>query len=504
MENKLKVLFVAAECSPWIKVGGLGDVAGELPLQLKDMGVDITVVIPASKDIDAATKYKGDFPVNMALRSETCIVREVINAPVQTYLMDNYQYFGRSGVYGHKDDDERFAFFCLSVFEMLRHFEYKPDVIHLNDWHSAPLAMLLREKERENPDFSDIAILYTIHSLEYQGISKRNIFDAFCVRDVVFKLDKVEYYGCFSAMKAGLNYADIINSVSKTYANQMLTPEFGFGMEGVLLNRKSRIRGVVNGINTISWDPETDPLIYANYSKEKINGKIQNKKNLQTEFGLKQSEAPLFAVVSRLVQNKGLDLMLDAAHAILHAGGQFILLGSGEKYYENAFLELLDNYPGAVSINLEFNNEKAHKIYAGSDIFLMPSRHEPCGLSQLIAMRYGSIPLVHKTGGLADTVIDEIRNKGRGTGFSFGRYSPQTLLNVIKRIERYYKNKDNWSQLIYRAMSRDSSWEKPATEYISLYREAIHESLGRKSKVRKKKVVNKVKKENIENNERKE
>jgi starch synthase len=346
MKKKLKVLFAAAECSPLIKVGGLGDVAGELPIKLKELGQDVSIVIPANKDIGAATKYRGDFPVNMGFRNETCIVREVINAPVPTYIIDNYQYFGRSGVYGHRDDSERFAFFCLAVFEMIRHFEYKPDILHLNDWHTAPLAMLLREKEREIPDLSDIAILYTIHSLEYQGISSRDVFGLFNVRDIVFKLDKVEYYGCFNAMKAGLNYADIINSVSKTFAQQMLTPQFGFGMEGVLQNRKNIIRGVENGINTDNWNPSTDPMIYASYDRDNLAGKLENKKELQKESGLIECDAPLFAVVSRLVPNKGLDLMLDAARDVLDAGGQFILLGSGEKYYENAFLDLLESYPG--------------------------------------------------------------------------------------------------------------------------------------------------------------
>jgi starch synthase len=264
-------------------------------------------------------------------------------------------------------------------------------------------------------------------------------------------------------------------------------------MEGVLQNRRNIVRGVENGINTNNWNPSTDTMIYASYDRDNLAGKLENKKELQKESGLIECDAPLFAVVSRLVPNKGLDLMLDAARDVLEAGGQFILLGSGEKYYENAFLDLLESYPGSVSINLEFNSEKAHKIYAGSDVFLMPSRYEPCGLSQLIAMRYGSIPLVHKTGGLADTVIDEAKNKGKGTGFAFNIYSSDALLNVIKITRRYYKNKADWSKLVYRAMSRDSSWESPANGYISLYNEAIQENLKRKSKGRKVRLAEKSK-----------
>ncbi len=482
MESKLKVLFVAAEMAPLMKVGGLGDVAGELPLKLQSMGLDVCVVIPANKDMKAAASYKGDFAVNMGWRNETCIVREALNVPVPVYLVDNYHYFGRSGVYGHQDDAERFAFFCLAVYEMMRHFEMYPDVVHLNDWHTAPLAMLLREHEREQARLSDIAVLYTIHNLEYQGISGRNVFKLFCMKDVVFKVDKVEYFGCFNAMKAGIHYSDIINGVSKTYARQMLTHECGFGLEGVLQTRNDAVRGVVNGINTANWNPETDSALYVNYNKESFRRKKENKIKLQEDLGLEVSDVPLFAVVSRLVPNKGLDLILDAARAVLKGGGQFVLLGSGEKYYENTFLKLMENRPDAVSVQLEFNDEKARRIYAASDVFLMPSRFEPCGLSQLIAMRYGSIPFVHKTGGLADTVIDEATNEGRGTGFAFEPYSAEALLTVMEKVLKCYRNQEEWNRLVYRAMDRDSSWEEPTKEYISLYHEAVEENRKRKTK----------------------
>lgn len=485
MENKLKILFVAAECAPLIKVGGLGDVAGELPVKLQELGADVRVVIPANKDIDVPTVYIGDFPVNLGWRNETCIVREVLNTPVKTYLVDNYHYFGRAGVYGHRDDPERFAFFCLSVLEMLQRFDYKPDILHINDWHTAPLAMLLREHEREYPEFADIAILYTIHSLEYQGISGRNIFNLFGVKDVVFKVDKVEYFGCFNAMKAGINYADLINGVSKTFTQQMLTAKYGFGLEGVLQNKKHQLRGVINGINTQNWDPQNDPFIYAPYSKDDLTGKKENKRRLQNELGLEPSDKALFAVVSRLVPNKGLELMEGAAEAVLKEGGQFVLLGSGEKFYENAFLRLMSRYPGSVSINLEFNNEKAHRIYAGSDVFLMPSRYEPCGLSQLIAMRYGTVPLVHKTGGLADTVKDEGRYEGEGTGFAFSTYSLDALLRALKKVLRLYESPKDWKDLMIRAMSHVPTWETAAGEYLSLYAEAREENRKRRIKGRK-------------------
>lgn len=472
MSNKLKVLFVSAECAPFIKVGGLGDVAGELPLKLKEMGVDVRIVIPGNKDMDSPTEYKGDFPVNMGWRDETCIVREIINAPVTTLVIDNYHYFGRQGVYGHKDDSERFAFFCSAVYEMIMRFGFMPDIIHLNDWHTAPIAMLIRENEREHNELSKVSIAYTIHNLEYQGVSDRSTFKLFGVKDVVFMVDKVEYYGCFNPMKAGINYADIINAVSKTSAKEMLTSKLGFGLDGVLKSRESSLRGVINGISQNNWNPQTDKKIYFNYNKDDIGGKNKNKKNLQKELGLNNDDVPIFSVISRLVPNKGLDLMESAFEYILKNNNQLVILGSGEKYYEKMFSELTEKYPGLVSLNIEFNEEKARKIYAGSDIFLMPSRYEPCGLSQLIAMKYGTVPVVHKTGGLADTVIDETGNKGSGTGFAFGTYSDDSFIRAIKRAISLYNNTEGWSQLVKRAMIKEYSWEKSAQEYILIYGEA--------------------------------
>jgi len=484
MNSKLKVLYVSAECAPFIKVGGLGDVAGELPLKLKELGADVRVVIPGNKDIDYPTRYKGDYPVNFGWRKETCIVREIVNAPVTTFIIDNYHYFGRHGVYGHNDDNERFALFCAAVYEMILRFDFMPDIVHLNDWHTAPVAMLLRENEREHSELSEISIVYTIHNLEYQGISGRNVFNLFGVKDVVFKVDRVEYYGCFNPMKVGINYADIINAVSKTSAKEMLTPKFGFGLEGVLKNREPAIRGVLNGISQNKWNPRTDKYIYHNYNQDDMEGKKKNKKELQRELGLKDSDAPLFSVVTRLVPNKGLELMEPAFEYILKNDNQLVILGSGERFYEKMFVELTEKYPRLVSVNLEFNEEKARKIYAGSDIFLMPSRYEPCGLSQLIAMRYGTVPVVHKTGGLADTVIDEAADKDSGTGFVFSKYSKDSFIRAIKRAINKYNDRDSWQQLVKRAMTKDYSWASSALEYLTLYREAKVMNDKRKSEGR--------------------
>lgn len=472
MNKKLKILFVAAECSPYIKVGGLGDVAGELPLKLKELGVDVRVVIPGNADITYPTQYVGDFPVEMGWRRETCVLRKMINAPVETFVVDNYNYLGRQGVYGHSDDDERFAFFSKAVYQMILRLGFMPDVLHLNDWHTAPLSMLIRENEQNHSQFSDISILYTIHNLEYQGIGPRGTFKLFGVRAGVFMVDKVEYYGCFNAMKAGINYSDIINAVSKSHANDMLTKEFGFGLDGVLQKKKSTLRGVINGINEQSWNPETDKALLFNYNKIDLSGKTKNKVELQKELGLEQQDVPLFSVISRLAPNKGLDLMEPAFEYIIKNNCQLVVLGCGEKYYENLFASLMERYPGQASVNLEFNSNMARRIFAGSDALLMPSRYEPCGISQLIAMRYGTIPIVHRIGGLADTIIDEYKNSGRGTGFSFVSYSGGAFNRAIKKAITLYNDKKAWTQLIKRAMNRDSSWDSAGAEYLNLYNEA--------------------------------
>lgn len=484
MENKLKVLFVASEDSNLIKVGGLGDVAGELPLKLQEKGVDVRVVIPAYEEIKAAKLYLADYPVQMGRRNETCILREAVGTPVKTWLIDNYHFFGRPGVYKHFDDAERFSFFCLAVFEMLNWVDFKPDIIHLNDWHTAPLAMLLRENGHARTQFSDTAILYTVHSMQYQGISGKYVFNLFNLPDAVFTVDKVEYYGGFNAMKAGIHYADAINAVSKTYAREMLTEQSGFGLEGVVWEQQKKLHGIINGIEVANWNPETDSSLFVNYSKNHIDKKAMNKAKLKQELGLEAGDAPLVGAVMRMVPNKGLDILESAMEAIIEEGCQFVLLGNGEKYYEYAFRRLMERYPGKLSVNLEFDPPKARRIYAASDLYAMPSKNEPCGLSQLIAMRYGAIPLVYKTGGLADTVIDEGENPGHGTGFSFSNYSSEAFLATLGKAKKAMACGEEWEALVQRAMERDSSWDEPAAQYIALYQDTMHANRERKTRRR--------------------
>ena len=472
--KKLKVLFVAAEADGLIKVGGLGDVAGELPSKLAGLGADVWLIMPAYQGIDAPARYITDFPVRMGSREETCVIKETSNSSIKTLLVENSRYFGRPSVYGYDDDPERFAFFCLAVFTLLKSLDFKPDVIHLNDWHTAPLAMLIRENSDQNPLYSSYAIVFTIHSLVYQGVCGRDVFKLYGVGDAVYKPERVEYFGAFNPMKAGIYYADRITTVSETGARDMMSKEFGFGLEGFIANRKDSICGVVNGIDFLKWDPASDAALFRQYSAENPELKRENKVKLQKELGLIATEAPLFGVVSRLAEVKGIDLLIPAIKQIVKDGGQIVVLGKGDLYYEQALKFLQEDYPENVAVRLAFDDRLARRIYAASDMFLMPSRYEPCGLSQLIAMRYGAVPVVHKVGGLADTVLDETAHEGAGTGFSFETYSPQGLIRAIKKCIRLYKtDKEKWEGLVKRAMAHDSSWEKSAGIYMSIYREAV-------------------------------
>jgi len=482
----MKVLFVAAEAAGLIKVGGLGDVARELPRQLKELGADIRLVIPAHRNIRAKARVVAEFPVRIGEREEICILKEADGTPVPTLLVGSERYFGRPEVYGYSDDAERFAFFCLAVFQWLKGSDYIPDVIHLNDWHTAPLAMLLRERKDETPSLSKCALVFTIHNLAYQGICGHEIFKLYGVGDAAFTPDGVEYYGDFNPMKAGIGYSDRFNAVSATGAREM-TME-GFGLEGFIGVHRKRLSGIPNGIDHDVWNPSTDPALFQNYSVENPGGKRENKKQLKKLLGLDARGGALCGVVSRLDRIKGSDLLIPAAEKIVKNGGQMVILGKGSPEYEVALKKLEEAYPGRVAVRIDFDEELARRIYAASDLFLMPSRYEPCGLAQLIAMRYGAIPVVHRVGGLADTVRDEGAHPGEGTGFTYGADSVNAFIRGISKALRMYESeRDGWRKLVRRAMSYDSSWNRSAQAYMDLYRDAAAERIqGDKACKRKK------------------
>ncbi|MGE5554612.1 MAG: glycogen synthase [Betaproteobacteria bacterium] len=493
-DRNLRILIVSSEVSPFAKVGGLADVAGSLPKALATLGEgelanDVRVVMPRYRRI-ANAKYVTDFPIDMAHRQETAIIRESsleaklgeAHALVPVYFVDNYHYFNRDGIYAYGDDAERFSFFCKAVLEMLPRLDFQPDLIHCNDWQTGPIPFLLKEEyARRNPEFySRIATLYTIHNLQYQGTFDKSVLRSLGVGDEYFHPGALEFWGQVNFMKAGLVYADVLNTVSRTYALEIQTPEYGERLEGVLQDRSKDLFGIVNGINYHEFNPRTDPRLVANYDRDFLGAKKENKIDLQREMGLPVRDVPVFGLVSRLVSQKGLDILGEAAEQLLSDNLQFIALGTGDPYYENLFRSLAHRHPERCAVQIGFNGVLAQRIYAGSDFFLMPSRFEPCGLGQLIAMRYGTIPIVRATGGLADTVHDVNQNPEAGNGFVFTEYSAKALLDTVERALALYRQQPEfWAALVRRVMEADYSWSKSAASYVELYQRAIAKVLAR-------------------------
>lgn len=471
--SKKKILYVSAEVSPYAKTGGLADVAGSLPEELARLGHDVRVVMPKYKSIKQKSKYVTDFPFVMNGKTKSCIIKETSDR-VPVYLVESYEYYFREGIYCHPDDGERFAYFCHGILEMLPRIGFKPDIIHLNDWHTGPVAMILKENYADKPFYSDIRALYTIHNLEYQGLFGEDILDYLNLDHRVFTQEKAEFYGMVNFMKTGIVYSDIVNTVSSKYANEIQTPEYGEGLDGLLRSRTKDLYGIVNGISYDEFNPETDGRIYKNYTIDTIDLKRENKTALQEEMGLPRGDYPLIGVVSRLSSQKGLDLIADRLDEILKGDVQFVLLGTGDPYYESIFENIRSKNPDKVALYIGFDATLAQRIYAGADMFLMPSRFEPCGLGQLISLRYGTIPVVRATGGLGETIRDY--GNGKGNGFSFEDYSSQQFYDALSRaIDLYTNEPDKFAELRIRAMEEDFSWTRSAREYEKLYDLAINQ-----------------------------
>jgi len=478
--------MVSSEVVPFAKTGGLADVAGSLPKALAtvgndSLGNDVRVVLPHYKGIEG-TRYKIDFPVLFKNRAETAIIREAgIEAQYQgehrlvpVYLVDNYHYFYRDSIYMFNDEDERFTFFCRTVLEMLPRLNWQPDIIHCNDWQIGPIPLLLKVHYHQDPFYRKIATVFTIHNLQYQGNFPKETLELLGVGEEYFNPSLLEFYGGISFIKSGILFADIISTVSKTYAAEIQRPEMGERLDGLLRMRSADLYGIVNGINYHEFNPKTDPRIHCNYDQLSLNNKRENKYALQKEMGLTVKNVPVLGVVSRLTGQKGLDLVVKISGRLMEEDIQLVLLGTGEPYYENVFEELKVKYPGKVGIYVGFNAILAQRIYAGTDMFLMPSRFEPCGLGQLIAMRYGTIPIVRAVGGLADTVHDYNPVTGSGNGFVFSEYSGEALYHAIDRaLKLYYDDPGQWEKIIKHAMEIDFSWARSAVEYLQLYQEAI-------------------------------
>lgn len=474
----MKILIAASEMTPFAKTGGLADVVGSLPKELKNLGHDVRVVIPCYKEI-LGGEYLTDLPVPMDGHLETAIIRHAAiksrNSEIPVYLVDNYKYFYRDRMYGYSDEFDRFNFFTKASLAMLPYIAFQPDVIHCNDWHTALIPLFLKVKFIEEPFFQKMATIFTIHNLQYQGKFPPGVLRALALDDSFFTPEELEYYGEVNFMKAGILYGDVINTVSKKYATEIQTAELGEGLDGLLRKRALDLYGILNGLDYDEFNPSKDEKIYVNYDVNSLDKKRENKYRLQKELGLSMGDIPLIGIITRLASQKGLDLIAAIIDQIIGLGIQFVLLGTGEDYYEKLFADVKMRYPQQTSINLGFDAVLAQKIYAGSDIFLMPSRFEPCGLGQLISLRYGTIPVVRRTGGLEDTIKNYDPETGYGNGFDFVEYVPDSLLEALNRAVTLYRtNPKAWRKLVRSAMNMDFSWNRSAIKYLELYEKAIN------------------------------
>ena len=477
----IKVLFAAAEGTPFIKTGGLADVIGSLPKALLQKEIDIRVILPKYSSIpsqwkDLMTPVKS-ISVPLGWRTAYCGIEFLTYEGISFYFIDNEHYFGREGLYGYEDDAERFAFFSRAVLEALPHIDFQPDILHCHDWHTAMISVFLKTHYRDNEFYREIKTIYTIHNLMYQGIFPHNILsDLLGLDDHYFTIDTLEYHGQINYMKGGIIFSDLLTTVSKTYAEEIQSPYFGETLDGLLRKRKKYLYGIVNGIDYDIYNPNTDPYISSNYVRS-LPKKAANKEKLQESMGLSvNSEVPMVAIISRLVSPKGLDLIAHVLEDLLALDLQMVVLGTGETKYENLFRSAAERYPHKLAARIQFDDGLAHQIYAASDLFLMPSRFEPCGIGQLIALRYGCIPVVRETGGLKDTVQSYNEYTQEGNGFSFTHYNAHDMLYTLLRALKYYQDKKIWGTIFKNAIRCDYSWKKSADNYIDLFQSLLHKS----------------------------
>lgn len=476
----MKVLFVAAEGVPFSKTGGLADVIGALPKELKKTGVDVRVILPKYGDTPAPYEQEMELvhrcSIHVGWRNQYCGVFKLEHEGVIFYFIDNEAHFKRPGTYGFFDDGERFSFFNRAILDVLPALGFQPDLIHCHDWHAGMIPVMLTQY-RNQEFFKQIKTVFTIHNLQYQGVFPKAILgDLLGLGWEHFNVNGVEFHDQVSFMKGGLNYANALTTVSPTYAEEIQTPFYGANLEGVLTRRQSFISGIVNGIDVEVWNPQTDPLITKHYTWRSLGRKEANKLALQGELGLKQDpKMPMLGMVTRLARQKGLDLVAHIIEEMLQLNLQVVVLGTGELEYEQMFRHFSGKYPEQVSATIGFKNDLAHKIYAASDMFLMPSLFEPCGLGQLIAMRYGSLPIVRETGGLKDTVQNFNEETGEGNGFSFANYNAHDLLYTIQRAVRLFEMAEEgpWTSIQSRAMRADFSWAHSAKTYLELYKRVL-------------------------------
>ena len=477
--KKMQIVFASAECAPFVKTGGLGDVAGSLPAALVRAGAEVIVMVPKYATIKdeykAQMEHFSDFYVSLGWRNEYCGLEKLEHDGVTYMFIDNERYFARDYPYGFFDDGERFAFFSKAITESLQHLPagFECDILHCNDWQTALAPVFLREFYQGLPLYDRVKTVFSIHNVAFQGqFSDTVMEDILGVAHIPAASSQLRCDACsINYMLGALRYADAITTVSPTYANEIQTPEFGEGLDGVLRERSYALQGILNGIDVAGFDPATDKRIAANYTVEDRSGKAVCKAKLQEELGLEvRDDRPLMVMVTRLTRQKGLDLVMYALDRILAGGVQVAVLGTGDRDYEDGLRYFQDKYPGTMAARIEFDPALSQRMYSAADMFLMPSKFEPCGLSQIIAMRYGTLPIVRETGGLKDTVIPYNEYTGEGTGFSFSNFNGDEMGDAVFRAARlFWDNRDAWNQLVTQAMSQDFSWTRSADKYLDLY-----------------------------------
>lgn len=477
----MKILFTSSECVPFIKTGGLADVVGALAPVLARKGHDVRVMLPMYTAIDSKwqqqMEFQLHFDVQLGWRRQYCGVNMLKKDGVTYYFLDNKFYFGRPYIYGLGGDEyERFSFFCRAVLNALPLLDFKPDILHAHDWQSGMAPALLKIQYAHLPFYSRIRTIFTIHNLQYQGIfGIKEVQDVLGLGDGLWSSDKLECYGCANFMKAGLVYSDVITTVSPSYAEEITTAYYGERLDGLIRARKDSLYGVLNGIDVQEYDPEKDPLIYQTYSQKDMSGKAVNKAELQRDLGLEVNpEIPLIAMVGRLTNQKGLDLVDCVIGDIMNENVQLAVLGMGDARYTNLFSWAEQQYRGRMAARFAMDHALAHKLYAGADFFLMPSLFEPCGLSQLISLRYGTVPIVRETGGLRDTVLSYNEYTREGNGFTFLNYNAHDMLNVIRRALSCYRDQPEVIALLQkRGMEGDYSWSHSANDYVEIYKKLL-------------------------------
>jgi len=476
----MKIVILSSEATPFAKTGGLADVAGALPKFLSKLGLEVKLVMPFYREVRKRglllRQVLEDHPLDWGGRRETFSVWQGSGDSAFAFFIEKDEWYDRDFLYGtpagdYPDNGERFSFYSKAALETLKALDFAPDIIHAHDWQSAIALAHLEFLHLENPRFKNTRSLFTIHNLAYQGLFEKSLLAEIGLPDSLFTMDNLEFFGKVNFLKAGILYATAVNTVSPRYSREIQTPEFGHGLDGLLRKRKDALFGILNGVDYSAWDPGQDLFLAARYTPSLLDGKADCKNDLLETFGLPLSrkEAPVIGMVSRLAGQKGLDILVEALGGLFTLGATLVILGTGEEKIQNALIAARERYPSFLGLKIAFDDRVAHKIMAGSDFLLIPSRYEPCGLTQMYSLKYGTIPLVRATGGLDDSIQEFHTDRGEGNGFKFEDYSARALLDAARRAIKVYDKKSSWDRLIQNAMAADFSWDRSAREYLTLY-----------------------------------